>query len=238
MSTRGRFDVDGIPSMSSAATGRNLAALVSRAWRLRVTAADRVPLDGPVLLAANHPAFLDGLFLVASSPRPVHVLTEADIYIPPFDRLLGRAGQIRIDAQRPDRTALRRARAVLEAGGVIGIFPETHRGAGDVQHIDHSVAYLVANSSAPVVPVAILGARPSGGSHDSLPRLRARIDVVFGDPVEVRVDGDRRRRAVLARSGERVRQIVADHVRSACLSTGHSLPDSLPRTTLDLRSDT
>lgn len=225
------------PSTSAAATGRNVAALLARAWRLRVSGADLVPGQGPVVLAANHTAFLDGLMLVASSPRPVHVLTEADVFMPPFDRALAAAGQIRIDPDRADRSALRRARAVLDADGVIGMFPEMRRGAGDVRHLDHSIAYLCAHSDATLVPVAILGARPHGGGRDSLPRFRSRIDVVFGDPVEVRVDGDPRRRAVLARSGERVRQILADHVRTACLRTGQTLPDPLPGTTPDHRSD-
>ena len=79
------------------------------------------------------------------------------------------------------------------------------------------------------MPVAILGSRPAGAGRDALPRLRARIDVVIGEPVDVRVDGDVRRRAVLARSGERIRQVLADHVRAACASTGQSLPGPLAR---------
>lgn len=226
------------PSTSRAATGRNLAALAARAWRVRVVGAQHVPSEGPVLLAANHTAFLDGLLLAAAAPRPVHVLAGSELFVPPLDRLLRGTGQIELHHDRADRSALRTAGNVLARGGVVGIFPEAHRGAGDVQHVRHEAAYLVAHTGAALVPVAILGARPPGGGRDALPRLRARIDVVIGEPVDVRVDGDPRRRAVLARSGERIRQVLADHVRAARASTGQNLPGPLPDPSYPTRSDT
>lgn len=222
---------------SAAATGRNLAGLVAKAWKLTVWGAESVPRSGPIILASNHTAFLDGLFLLAASPRPVHVLVSADIFVSPFARVLTASAQIRLESDVPDRGALARAVGVLRDEGVIGIFPEADRGSGDVRHVDHGVAYLAANSGAHVVPVAILGARPDGSGRDSMPRPRARVDVVFGAPVDIRVDGDARRRAVLARSGERVRQLLSDHVRTACASTGQNLPGPLPDTDTSHRSN-
>ncbi len=226
--TRGRADAVSPPSARSAATGRNLAAFAARAWKLRASGSDLVPVQGPVILASNHTAFLDGLFLVAASPRPVHVLVSADIAVAPFARALSASGQIAMASDVPDRHALGRARKVLDEAGVVGIFPEGTRGPGDCGHIDHSIAYLAAFSGALVVPVAVLGARPTDGGPDALPRLRSRIDVVFGEPADIRVEGDARRRAVLARSGERLRQLLADHVRTACARTGQTLPGLLP----------
>jgi 1-acyl-sn-glycerol-3-phosphate acyltransferase len=225
------------PSTAGAATGRNVAALLARAWRLRTSGAELVPGDGPVILASNHPAFLDGLFLVAAAPRPVHVLVSSDAFVPPFSHALTASGAIRVSSGAPDRRALLSAVGALDDGGVVGVFAEPERGAGDVRHVDHAAAYLAARTGAPVVPVAVLGARPVGSGRDSLPRLRARIDVVFGSPLDIRVEGDVRRRAVLARSGERLRQVLADHVRTACARTGQTLPGPLPDTDTLHRSD-
>jgi 1-acyl-sn-glycerol-3-phosphate acyltransferase len=216
------------PTRASAATARNVAALLVRGWRVRTTAAHLVPADGPVLLAAAHTAFLDQLLLMATAPRPVHVLSGPEAYVPPFGSALRASGQIRYDVEAPDRSALQAALGLLSDGGVVGLFPEGPVGSGDVRHVHHEVAYLAARSGATVVPVAILGARPEGGGPDALPRLRARIDVVYGEPVDIRVDGDPSRRAVLARSGERLRQALADHVRTACARTGTSLPGPVP----------
>ena len=225
----------GLPT-SGAATGRNLAALLTRLWKLRVAGAHHVPVDGPLILAANHTAFLDGLLLAAASPRPVHVLAKSEIFVPPIDRLMRATSQIRIEYDGPDRSALLEAVAVLAEGGVVGVFPEAHRGAGDARHLKHGAAYLAARSGALVVPVAILGARPAGTGKDALPRLRSPLDVVFGEPVDIRVEGDARRRAVLARSGERLRQTLSDHVQHAVRRTGQDLPGPLPDTASDHRS--
>lgn len=213
--------------LSAPATARNLARLLARAWRVRVSSAHLVPTDGPVILAANHTAFLDVLVLSGHAPRPVHVLVDAADLQPPFGAAVLAAGHLPV-GDGPDRSALRRAVAELEAGGVVGVFPEGPRGDGAVRHVHHDIAYLASVTGAPVVPVALLGTRPPGGGQDSLPRLRARIDVVFGEPLDVRVVGDQHRRAVLARSGERVRQVLADHVLTACRRTGQNLPGPIP----------
>jgi 1-acyl-sn-glycerol-3-phosphate acyltransferase len=215
------------PSTSAAATGRNLAALALRAWSLRVTGAHHVPTSGPVILAANHTGFLDGLVLVGSTPRPVHALVGSAAFVPPWERLLRASGQIEL-SEGPDRAALHVAAGVLAQDGAVGVFPEGHRGAGDVAHVGHEVAYLAHLAGATVVPVAILGTRPPGGAADALPRVRARVDVLYGEPVDIRASGDPRRRAVLARTGERLRQVMADHVRTACRRTGHDLPGPIP----------
>jgi 1-acyl-sn-glycerol-3-phosphate acyltransferase len=227
----------GLPRTSRAATGRNLAALAARAWKVTVTGSDAVPADGPVLLASHHTAYLDGLLLASASPRPVHLLASAELFAPPFERLLRGTGQIPVDHDVPDRNALRTALGVLAGGGVVGVFPEGVREAGHVHHVRHETAYLAAVSGAVVVPVAILGARPAGARRDSLPRLRTPIDVVLGRPVDIRVDGDPRRRTVLTRSGERLRQALADHVLAACALTGRALPDPLTDPTHQTRSD-
>lgn len=214
------------PPEGGAATARNVAALVGRLWRLGVSGAHHVPAHGPVLLAANHTALADGPVLVATSPRPVHLLAKSALFVGPWARLLRAAGQVEIAYDRPARSALLECVGLLQEGRVVGVFPEAHRGRGDVATIHHGVAYLAVRTGAPVVPVAILGSRGSGRPLDSLPRARAGIDVVFGAPVMV--DGrDVHRRAALAGVGERIRQALADHVATACRRTGRQLPELL-----------
>ena len=141
-----------LPRTSRAATGRNLAAFAARAWKVTVTGADSVPHDGPVLLASYHSAYLDGLLLAAAAPRPVHLLASAELFAPPFARLLRGTGQIPVDHELPDRHALLTAVGVLEAGGAVGVFPEGVRGTGDLPRGRLETAYLAALSGAVVVP--------------------------------------------------------------------------------------
>ena len=217
-----------LPSQPGAASGRNLVALLSKFWKMRVVGAHHVPMDGPVLLVSNHTGMLDGPLLGAMSPRPVHVLTKSELFVPPLDSILRWFGQVSVDDATPDRTALRTAVDLLAAGRVVGMFPEGHRGRGDVAHVRHGAAYLVAHSAARVVPVAVLGTRSTSQKLDSVPRLRATVDVVFGEAFRPSVEGDPRRRIVVARSSELIRQRLADHVRTACARTGQVLPTDEP----------
>ncbi len=209
--------------MNGTANARNVAALLSRVWDVRVGAGQLVPHDGPVLLAANHTGLLDGPILVAHAPRPVRMLAKQALFTGVLGRLLRTAGQIPLQYEGPDRSALQEALRVLGAGQAVGIFPEAHRGHGDVAHVRHGVAYLAARSGAPVVPVAILGTRADGASYDAVPPPRTRIDLVFGEPYRTGAVDARNRQAV-AGLAERLRQCLADHVAYASLSTGQRLP--------------
>jgi 1-acyl-sn-glycerol-3-phosphate acyltransferase len=56
---------------------RPLASLLLRSWfRLRVTGAERIPADGPVIVAANHKSFLDAFFLGLSTRRRVRFMAK------------------------------------------------------------------------------------------------------------------------------------------------------------------
>lgn len=178
-----------------------------------------------MLVASNHTGLLDGPFLLALAPRPLHVLAKSELFSGMLGRMLTAAGQVPLDYEGPDRSALLECRALLADGRAVGIFPEAHRGRGDVAHARHGAAYLALHSGAPVVPAALLGTRRSGASYDSVPPMRSRIDLVFGEPLTLVADGDPDRRSVVARAGEQIRQHLADHVGEACRRTGQRLPD-------------
>ncbi len=210
--------------VSAAATARNVGAILSRVWDLRVTAAHHVPRTGPALLVANHTGLLDGPLLGAVSPRPVRILAKASLFEGVFGRVLQLAGHIRLDYGGPDRSALHEALTALRAGGAVAIFPEAHRGRGDVARIRHGAAYVVARSNVPVVPVALLGTRPCGAPVTALPAPRATIHIVYGAPLRLGT-ADPGRRGEVAVLGEQLRQQLADHVALACRRTGTSLPE-------------
>lgn len=214
-----------LPSARGAANARNIGAtLFKLLYGPQILGGDHVPRRGRVILAANHTGFLDGPLLVSASPRPVHVMTKQEMFEPPLDKLLNSAGQIPLDYESADRPAIGRALEVLRDGRAVGIFPEAHRGRGDVSRIRHGVAYLQTRTQAPIVPVAILGTRNAGMSKDGWPALRSEMAVVYGEPFVAPVTGDLDQRATLSAVGEVIRQRLADHVRAAISQTGIELP--------------
>lgn len=220
-----------LPRQRGAAQARRLGMSLFRRWyRLGVLGARNVPADGPVIIAANHLGFLDGPVMVVAAPRPVHALAKSELFAPPLNRIMSMAGQIPIRYEAPDRKAVAAALGVLRDGRALGIFPEAHRGTGEVTTIRHGVGYLALLTGAPIVPMAILGTRTPGMTKDGVPPRGSRIEVVYGEPFAVSTEGDCARRSVIAAAGESIRQRLHDHVAEACILTGQTLPGHLPTT--------
>jgi 1-acyl-sn-glycerol-3-phosphate acyltransferase len=202
-----------------------LVRLVLRlSWRVTVHGAQHVPSSGPVILAANHIGLLDGPALVALTRRLTFAMVKREAFSGPIGRFLTHVGQISLNRREIDPQAIRRAIQVLRAGKVLGVFPEGVRGSGEVASAKGGAAYLAMVSGAPIVPVAILGTREPGQSKSQLPRSRGPIHVVYGEPFTVPRSSWPRRKSVVAKWTEVVRERLADHVVAAQALTGLPLP--------------
>ncbi|MEU6929818.1 lysophospholipid acyltransferase family protein [Streptomyces sp. NPDC046385] len=210
------------PSGKGAAVGRGIGiGLMYGFWRPRVLGAWRVPASGPVILAVNHAHNLDGPMLMGTAPRPVHFLIKKEAFVGPLGSFLEGIGQLKVDRDSTDRAAIGNALAVLEQGGVLGIFPEGTRGEGDFASLRSGLAYFAVRSGAPIVPVAVLGStdRP-GRLVKALPRLRSRVDVVFGDAFDAGDGSGRRTRKALDEATFRIQERLTDHLKNARRLTG------------------
>ncbi len=94
----------------------------------------------------------------------------------------------------PDRRALRRAREILDGGGVLVVYPEGHRGwDGRLQRAEPGAGFLARLSRVPVLPVAILGTNDVMGEGHRFPRRRP-VTLRFGPPFRLldhRLDGSK-----------------------------------------------
>jgi 1-acyl-sn-glycerol-3-phosphate acyltransferase len=193
-------------------------------WRVRVHGAEQVPSSGPVILAANHIGLLDGPALVALTRRLTFAMVKREAFTGPVGQFLIHIGQISLNRREIDPQAIRRAVQVLRAGKVLAVFPEGVRGAGEVAWAKGGAAYLAMVSGAPIVPVAILGTREPGQRKSQIPHLRRPIHVVYGEPFTVSRSSWPRRKAVVAKWTEVIRERLADHVIAAQALTGLPLP--------------
>jgi len=194
---------------------RHAVALLLRAvFRVRVLGAEHLPHTGPVLVAGNHTGFLDGPIVYMMLPRASAFLVKSELYSGPWARVLAFARQIPVRRGTPDRTALRRGLEVLAAGGVLGVFPEGTRGEGRLESVQHGIGYLALRAGCPVVPVVCLGTAAALPKGKVLPRFRAPVDVVFGPPFHIEVNGDPRARSTIADAAEQVRGHLLAHLDS------------------------
>ncbi|MFI7019657.1 lysophospholipid acyltransferase family protein [Streptomyces sp. NPDC050164] len=213
---------DQLPSLRGADVGRRIGVgLMYGLWKPRVLGAWRVPTTGPVILAVNHSHNIDGPMVMGVAPRPTHFLIKKEAFIGPLDPFLTGIGQLKVDRDTTDRTAITRALGVLENGGVLGIFPEGTRGEGDFASLRAGLAYFAVRSGAPIVPVAVLGSSERRGRLiKGLPPLRSRVDVVFGEPFEAGDGSGRRTRTALDEATGRIQKQLAAHLENARRFTG------------------
>lgn len=152
-------------------------------WRLRVEGASVPP--GPAIVVANHDSLLDPFVVGTVIERPLRYLAKRELW---RSRLLGWAasslGAIPVTRQRGDAGAVEAAARAMAAGDTILIFPQgTTLGPSD-RPWQRGAARLALTTGAPLVPVAIVGAREGLGPGMRIPR-RACVRVVVGDPIRV-----------------------------------------------------
>ena len=204
------------------------ALLVRTRWPVVVHHADRVPEAGGVILASNHIGIIDGPLLAVFSPRPVHALTKQEMFEGRLGRFLRASGQIPLDRFHADPGAIRSCLRVVRDGGVAGIFPEGTRGDGELHRFHHGAAYLALVTGAPVVPVTMLGTRPSGGGANALPERGDTVDVVFGQPWRTTQQPWPRTREHVAATSVLLREHLLSELATALGDTRRSLPGPLP----------
>jgi len=166
---------------------------------LRLIGVEGVPLDGPLLVASNHLSNADPIILEAVFPRPLFFLGKAELFgNPVFRWVLRRFGGIPLERGTADLSAIRRARAVLEQGIALGIYPEGVRSRTVALVKGLPGAGLIAiQSGSPVLPVAIYGTEFFPVNGELPPRrpkaLPRGVTVHFGTPIRIpeRVDGKR-----------------------------------------------
>jgi len=102
------------------------------AWTCRIFVAgpgpDAIPADGPVILVANHSAYLDPMWVMKVVPRRVIPMMTSVFYDLPVIRwvmaTITRAIRVPATTFRREAPELQEAVAVLQAGGCLLVFPE------------------------------------------------------------------------------------------------------------------
>jgi 1-acyl-sn-glycerol-3-phosphate acyltransferase len=138
-----------------------------RAWfRLRHDGLERIPKQGPAIVACNHISYLDPLTngeAVDRAGRRARFLAKQELFrIPVVGTVLRGAGQIAVARGSRDGSSLDRAVEALEAGEVVVIYPEgtvTDRADGLPMQGKTGVARLALRTGVPIVPMASWGSR-------------------------------------------------------------------------------
>ena len=171
--------------------------LVHTVYRLRVRNIGSIPATGPAVIVCNHVSFVDALVIMAASRRPIRFVMDHHIFRKPLLRFIFRESRaIPIAPAKEDLRMMERAfdlvAEALEAGELVGVFPEGHiTHDGEIHPFRPGIARILERTPVPVVPMALRGLWGSFFSRKDAPAMSRplrrgafnRIELTVGTPV-------------------------------------------------------
>jgi 1-acyl-sn-glycerol-3-phosphate acyltransferase len=191
--------------------------LVHTMYRVERRGLDRVPDEGPCVVACNHVSYVDAVVISAYVRRPIRFVMDHRIFATPLMGFLFRTmraipiAPAKEDAARKER-AFAEVREALGEGEIVGIFPEgSLTRDGEMQPFRPGIERIVGETPVPVIPMALSGLWGSFFSRScegkAMRRWRgafSRIALAVGAPIPPsQVTLELLRERVLALRGDR-----------------------------------
>ena len=151
-------------------------------FRARGIAAEKVPGEGPVILAPNHFSFMDHFFLGVPIRRKVRFMAKSQLFTRPLQFVYTHGGVFPVRRGYSDEDAFITATSVLGRGGTVAMYCEGGRSrTGKLsEQAKRGIGRLALMSGATVVPVAIHGS----SKVRNWKRLQfPKVTVRYGDPI-------------------------------------------------------
>jgi len=161
-----------------------LLAFYRVVYRMRVVGLERVPREGPMLVASNHASHLDPPAVGISMPRPVRIMAKKELFsVPVLGWLISGLGAIPVSRGGADRRAVETMGGLLRTGATVLIFPEGTRTLdGRLQEPKAGVGWLALQMpDCWIVPVYVTGTYAAWPKGRRFPRP-GRITIHVGDP--------------------------------------------------------
>lgn len=128
-------------------------------YRLRVTGAENVPLEGGCLLCANHTSMHDVVALAAALERQPRYMAKKELFkIPLLAQFVRALGAYPVDRGGADVGSIKRSIAMIKDGELVSMFPQGHRRKGVPargSEVKSGAGLLAYRSGAPVIPAYI-----------------------------------------------------------------------------------
>jgi len=178
--------------------------------RWQVVGREKVPSSGPLVVVCNHLSYWDPILVGCALDRQVHFMAKAELFaIPVFGAFMRRMGAFPIKRGQSDRNALRTAIHLLQAGEVLGVFPEgTRSKTGQLMDFKPGITMLAYKGECPILPVAVVNSSRvlSGWFHP--------VRLLIGQPIAFPHQDKRPSTEILEDMTRKSRQAVADLLAS------------------------
>jgi 1-acyl-sn-glycerol-3-phosphate acyltransferase len=164
---------------------------------LDVVGLENVPPKGPLILMINHTSLIDPAMAGGVMPREIVAMSKSENFRDPILGIIVRLyGAFPVQRGEVDLQATRRALEVLHNGQVLLMAPEGTRSKECRLQPGHDgMTFIALRANAPILPMAITGAKDFSSNLKRLHRTDVRI--VIGRPFRFRSGEKKVRRDVL-----------------------------------------
>ncbi|MBQ2770595.1 MAG: 1-acyl-sn-glycerol-3-phosphate acyltransferase [Clostridia bacterium] len=146
--------------------------------RPKVVHHERLFFKGKAIIVSNHWSMADPVLIAFVSPRIIHFMAKAELFQSWIGNLFFRSiNAFPVNREKTDLTSMRKAKEVLDAGKVFGIFPEGKRAVRRrLDELEKGAAFMALRCDAPIIPVYT----------DPETFKRFRIRIIVGEPIHAK----------------------------------------------------
>ena len=177
-------------------------------YRKQVVGLENVPKDQGCVIVANHVSWLDGVLLLWMLPRNIRFVVDGGNFKNPIFKFLASTFETILMSASPKSIgrALKTGREGIQAGDMIGIFPEgTLTRTGQLQTFKPGYQKMLKGTDGCILPIYLEGMWGSIFSHSGgklffkwPDKLRRKLTLHIGKPIEADTPVSHVRSKVLA----------------------------------------
>lgn len=148
-------------------------------YRFKLTGKENIPLDGRLVICANHRSNWDPVLISVIFPRQVHWMAKKELFKnKTLAWIIYKLESFPVDRHDTDISAIKNSLRVLKGEKVLGIFPEgTRIESFDLNNAKAGTALLAIKSQSLVLPMYI----------DSTYKIFNKVKINIGKPIDLSI---------------------------------------------------